>query len=59
MKTQSLLLPLIIIGGIRLGVFTPTEAGQVTAFLISSVSNKYVFLLIINVFLLFPSQAAE
>ncbi|MDR2661551.1 MAG: TRAP transporter large permease [Treponema sp.] len=111
-----LLLPIIIIGGIRLGVFTPTEAGavaiiyavvlsliyrefrianvfqalketvattasimmivgaasafawiltreripqQVTAFIVSSVSNKYVFLLMINVFLLFVGMFIE
>jgi tripartite ATP-independent transporter DctM subunit len=104
-----LLLPLVIIGGIRLGIFTPTEAGAVaivyavmlslffrefsfrnvfqslketvtttssimmivgaasafawiltreqipqhlTEFIIANVSNKYVFLVIINVFLL-------
>jgi tripartite ATP-independent transporter DctM subunit len=111
-----LLLPIIIIGGIRLGVFTPTEAGavaivyavvlsiifrefnianvfqalketvattasimmivgaasafawiltreripqQVTAFLVSSVSNKYVFLMLINVFLLIVGMFIE
>jgi tripartite ATP-independent transporter DctM subunit len=111
-----LLLPIIIIGGIRLGVFTPTEAGavaivyavvlsviyrefritnifqalretvtttasimmivgaasafawiltreripqQVTAFIIGSVSNKYVFLMFINVFLLIVGMFIE
>jgi tripartite ATP-independent transporter DctM subunit len=111
-----LLLPIIIIGGIRLGVFTPTEAGAVaivyavalsiiyrefsfanifqalketvattasimmivgaasafawiltreqipqrlTNFIITSVSNKYVFLLIINVFLLVVGMFIE
>ena len=111
-----LLLPIIIIGGIRLGVFTPTEAGavaivyavvlsiiyrefsitkvfqalketvtttasimmivgaasafawiltreripqQVTAFIIGSVSNKYVFLLIINLFLIIVGMFIE
>ncbi|MDR2445320.1 MAG: TRAP transporter large permease [Spirochaetaceae bacterium] len=111
-----LLLPIIIIGGIRLGVFTPTEAGAVaivyavalsiiykefsfsnifqalketvattasimmivgaasafawiltreqipqrlTSFIITSVSNKYVFLLIINVFLLVVGMFIE
>jgi tripartite ATP-independent transporter DctM subunit len=111
-----LLLPIIIIGGIRLGVFTPTEAGavaivyavvlsiifrefsmskvfqalketitttasimmivgaasafawiltreripqQVTAFIINSVSNKYIFLLIINVFLVMVGMFIE
>lgn len=104
-----LCLPVIIIGGIRLGIFTPTEAGAIailyslilgivykeltlklflkgiqetvvttatvmlivaaassfawiltkemvpqrlTAFIIGSISNKYIFLLIINMFLL-------
>jgi tripartite ATP-independent transporter DctM subunit len=111
-----LLLPIIIIGGIRLGVFTPTEAGAVaiiyavvlsiiyrefslanifqalkdtvattasimmivgaasafawiltreqipqrlTNFIITSVSNKYIFLLIINVFLLVVGMFIE
>ncbi|MDR2758330.1 MAG: TRAP transporter large permease [Spirochaetaceae bacterium] len=111
-----LLLPIIIIGGIRLGVFTPTEAGAVaiiyavvlsviyrefslgnifkalketiattasimmivgaasafawiltreqipqrlTNFIITSVSNKYVFLLIINVLLLVVGMFIE
>jgi tripartite ATP-independent transporter DctM subunit len=111
-----LLLPVIIIGGIRLGMFTPTEAGAVaivyavvlsviyreftfkgmaqalketvattasimlivgaasafawiltreqipqrlTAFIIQSVSNKYIFLLIINVFLLIVGMFIE
>jgi tripartite ATP-independent transporter DctM subunit len=111
-----LLLPVVIIGGIRLGIFTPTEAGavaivyavllsilyrefsikgmlqavketvattasimlivgaasafawiltreripqQLTGFIISTVSNKYVFLLIINVFLLVVGMFIE
>jgi tripartite ATP-independent transporter DctM subunit len=111
-----LLLPIVIIGGIRLGIFTPTEAGavaivyavilsflyrefsfkslfqaiketvattasimlivgaasafawiltreripqQLTAFIVSTVSNKYVFLLIINVFLLVVGMFIE
>jgi tripartite ATP-independent transporter DctM subunit len=111
-----LLLPIIIIGGIRIGVFTPTEAGAVavvyavilsiffrefsvkavfqalketvittasimlivgaasafawiltreqipqhlTEFIITHVSNKYVFLLIINVFLLIIGMFIE
>jgi tripartite ATP-independent transporter DctM subunit len=111
-----LLLPVVIIGGIRLGVFTPTEAGAVaviyavvlsiffgefnvkamvqvlketaittasimlivgaasafawiltreqipqrlTQFIITHVSNKYVFLVIINIFLLFVGMFIE
>jgi tripartite ATP-independent transporter DctM subunit len=111
-----LLLPIIIIGGIRLGIFTPTEAGavaiiyavvlsviyrefrlsniaqalketvattasimmivgaasafawiltreripqQLTNFIINSVSNKYIFLMIINVFLLVVGMFIE
>ncbi|GHV29847.1 C4-dicarboxylate ABC transporter [Spirochaetia bacterium] len=111
-----LLLPVVIIGGIRLGIFTPTEAGAVaiiyavmlslvfreftwgkmwqsmketvlttssimlivgaasafawvltreripqtlTELIISNVSNKYVFLLIVNVFLLFVGMFIE
>jgi tripartite ATP-independent transporter DctM subunit len=111
-----LLLPIIIIGGIRIGIFTPTEAGAVaivyamllsfiykeftfkgmaqalketvattasimlivgaasafawiltreripqrlTDFIIQSVSNKYVFLLIINLFLLIVGMFIE
>jgi tripartite ATP-independent transporter DctM subunit len=111
-----LLLPVVIIGGIRLGVFTPTEAGAVaivyavvlslfyrefsfrnmyqslketvtttasimmivgaasafawiltreqipqrlTEFIIVHVSNKYIFLLIINVFLLIVGMFIE
>jgi tripartite ATP-independent transporter DctM subunit len=111
-----LLLPVVIIGGIRIGVFTPTEAGAVsvvyavvlsifsrefslkamvqtlketvtttasimlivgaasafawiltreqipqrlTEFIITHVSNKYVFLLIINVFLLIVGMFIE
>ncbi|GHS85718.1 C4-dicarboxylate ABC transporter [Synergistales bacterium] len=111
-----LLLPIIIIGGIRLGVFTATEAGtvaivyafilgiayremkfkdliqglketvcttssimlivsaacvfswiltkervpqQLTAWMVSSVSNKYVFLFIINIFLLIVGMFIE
>ncbi|GHV92086.1 C4-dicarboxylate ABC transporter [Spirochaetia bacterium] len=111
-----LLLPIIIIGGIRLGVFTPTEAGAVaiiyalmlsliyreftfkgmaqalketvattasimlivgaasafawiltreripqrlTEFIITNVHNKYVFLLIVNVFLLMVGMFIE
>ena len=111
-----LLLPIVIIGGIRLGIFTPTEAGavaivyalvlaliyreftfknifqaiketvvttasimlivgaasafawiltreripqQLTEFIITNVSNKYVFLLITNVFLLIVGMFIE
>ncbi|MDR1637743.1 MAG: TRAP transporter large permease [Treponema sp.] len=111
-----LLLPVVIIGGIRIGVFTPTEAGAVavvyavalsiffrefslkaiiqtlketvattasimlivgaasafawiltreqipqrlTQFIITHVSNKYIFLLIINVFLLIVGMFIE
>jgi tripartite ATP-independent transporter DctM subunit len=111
-----LLLPIVIFGGLRLGVFTPTEGGavaivyavvlsiiyrefkwanmfqalketvattasimmivgaasafawiltreripqQVTAFLTNSVSNKYVFLMIVNVFLLIVGMFIE
>ena len=111
-----LCLPVIIIGGIRLGIFTPTEAGavaivyslllgliyremkladiiqgiketivttasimlivgaasafawiltrekipqHVTEFIIGSISNKYIFLLIINVLLLFIGMFIE
>ncbi|GHU39439.1 C4-dicarboxylate ABC transporter [Spirochaetia bacterium] len=111
-----LLLPVVIIGGIRLGIFTPTEAGSVaiiyavllsiiyrefrwknlfkaiketvattasimmivgaasafawiltreripqhlTEFIINSVSNKYVFLLIINLFLIIVGMFIE
>ncbi|MDR1317550.1 MAG: TRAP transporter large permease [Spirochaetales bacterium] len=111
-----LLLPIVIIGGIRIGVFTPTEAGAVaivyavvlslvfrefsfknlyqslketvtttasimmivgaasafawiltreqipqrlTAFIIANVSNKYIFLMIINVFLLIVGMFIE
>jgi len=111
-----LLLPIIIIGGIRLGVFTPTEAGsvaivyslflgflykemtlrdviegiketivstasimlivgaasafawvltkervpqQVTQWIISMISNKYVFLMAVNVFLLIVGMFIE
>jgi tripartite ATP-independent transporter DctM subunit len=111
-----LLLPIVIIGGIRIGIFTPTEAGAVaivyalilslfyrefsfknivqslketvtttasimmivgaasafawtltreqipqhlTEFIISHVSNKYVFLMIINVFLLIVGMFIE
>ena len=106
-----LLLPVVILGGIRIGIFTPTEAGSVavayalilgliyrelnlksileglaetvlttagimlivgaasafawvltkeripqtlTAFMVSHIHNKYVFLLVVNVFLLNP-----
>lgn len=111
-----LLLPLIIIGGIRLGVFTPTEAGavaivyslflgiiykemkagdfltgiketitstasimlivgaasafawiltkeripqQITTFITSTISNKYVFLMAVNIFLVFVGMFIE
>lgn len=111
-----LLLPLIIIGGIRLGVFTPTEAGavaivyslflgiiykemkagdfltgiketitstasimlivgaasafawiltkeripqQITTFITSTISNKYVFLMAVNIFLIFVGMFIE
>ncbi|MDR1834204.1 MAG: TRAP transporter large permease [Fusobacteriaceae bacterium] len=111
-----LLLPVIIIGGIRLGIFTPTEAGavaivyslvlgfayremkfkdllqgmketilttssimmivgaassfawiltreqipqKVTEFIIGSISNKYVFLMIVNFLLLFIGMFIE
>jgi len=111
-----LCLPVIIIGGIRLGVFTPTEAGavsifyalflaiiykeitakefftgiketicttasvmiivaaasafawiltreripqQFTAFMVSHISNKYVFLLIVNIFLIIVGMFIE
>jgi tripartite ATP-independent transporter DctM subunit len=111
-----LLLPVVIIGGIRLGVFTPTEAGAVaivyalllslffrefsfrnvyqslketvistasimlivgaasafawiltreqipqrlTQFIVEHISNKYVFLVIINIFLLFVGMFIE
>lgn len=111
-----LLLPVIIIGGIRLGIFTPTEAGsvaiiyslllgiayremkfndfiegiketiastssimiivgaasafawiltkeqipqQITAFIVGTISNKYVFLLMVNVFLIFVGMFIE
>jgi tripartite ATP-independent transporter DctM subunit len=111
-----LLLPIVIIGGIRLGIFTPTEAGavaivyavilsliyrefsfknlfqaiketvattasimmivgaasafawiltreripqQLTDFMVSSISNKYVFLLFVNVFLLIVGMFIE
>lgn len=111
-----LCLPVIIIGGIRLGIFTPTEAGSVaivysiilglvyreltikgvlaaikdtvvttagimlivgaassfawiltrervpqslTNFIVSVVSNKYVFLMVINVFLIFVGMFIE
>lgn len=111
-----LCLPIIIIGGIRLGVFTPTEAGavaiiyalflaiiykemtwkqfaigiketvcttasimlivgaasafawaltkeripqQFTEFMISTISNKYIFLLVVNVFLILVGMFIE
>lgn len=111
-----LVLPIIIIGGIRLGIFTPTEAGSVavvyalilgiayrelkgkevaqglketalttasimlivgaasafawvltkeqipqtlTNFMVSSISNKWVFLLVVNVFLLVVGMFIE
>ncbi|MDR0561720.1 MAG: TRAP transporter large permease [Spirochaetaceae bacterium] len=111
-----MLLPVIIIGGIRLGIFTPTEAGavaivyavtlsiiyrefnrkyllqaiketvtttasimlivgaasafawiltreripqQLTQFIVATVSNKYIFLLIINLFLLIVGMFIE
>lgn len=111
-----LCLPIIIIGGIRLGIFTPTEAGavaivyslflgfiykemklkdiivgiketiittssimlivgaastfawiltkeripqQITEFIITSISNKYVFLMIVNILLLFIGMFIE
>lgn len=111
-----LLLPIIIIGGIRLGIFTPTEAGsvaiiyvlilgfahrelkfshiltglketivstasimlivgaasafawvltreripqQITAMIIGTISNKYLFLMAVNVFLLFVGMFIE
>jgi tripartite ATP-independent transporter DctM subunit len=111
-----LLLPIIIIGGIRLGIFTPTEAGAVaivyavilslvyrefsfkavaqalketvcttasimlivgaasafawiltreripqrlTEFIITNISNKYIFLLIVNLFLLIVGMFIE
>jgi tripartite ATP-independent transporter DctM subunit len=111
-----LLLPVVIIGGIRLGIFTPTEAGavaivyavflsliyrefsfknlfqaiketvattasimmivgaasafawiltreripqQLTEFMVSSISNKYIFLLFVNVFLIFVGMFIE
>lgn len=111
-----LLLPVIIIGGIRLGVFTPTEAGavaiiyslflgviyremkfndfiagiketitstssimiivgaasafawiltkeripqQITELIVGTISNKYIFLLIVNVFLIFVGMFIE
>jgi tripartite ATP-independent transporter DctM subunit len=111
-----LLLPIIIIGGIRLGIFTPTEAGavaiiyslllglfyremkfrdvisglketitstasimlivgaasafawiltkeripqQVTELLVNTISNKYVFLILVNIFLLIVGMFIE
>ncbi|MDF2858023.1 MAG: C4-dicarboxylate transporter [Neobacillus sp.] len=111
-----LLLPIIIIGGIRIGMFTPTEAGavaiiyslflgfvykemgmkevliglketitstssimlivgaasafawiltkeripqQLTEVIISTISNKYVFLMVVNVFLVFVGMFIE
>ena len=111
-----LMLPIVLIGGIRLGIFTPTEAGamtimfavvlaiiygefsfkflfksltetvsttasimlivgaasafawvltmervpqQLTAFIVANVGNKYVFLLILNLFLLFVGMFIE
>ena len=111
-----LLLPIVIIGGIRLGIFTPTEAGamaimyavllsiiyrefrfasmlqaiketvattasimmivgaasafawiltreripqHLTEFIVTSVSNKYVFLMIVNVFLIIVGMFIE
>ena len=111
-----LLLPMVIIGGIRLGIFTPTEAGavaiiyavvlsiifrefklskffqaiketvattasimmivgaasafawiltreripqQLTDFIVKSVSNKYIFLVIINIFLILVGMFIE
>lgn len=111
-----LMLPIIIIGGIRLGVFTPTEAGavaiiyslflgliyremnfkdflegiketiastasimiivgaasafawiltkervpqQITTFITSTISNKYIFLMAVNIFLIFVGMFIE
>jgi tripartite ATP-independent transporter DctM subunit len=111
-----LCLPVIIIGGIRLGIFTPTEAGavaiiyslilgaiygemkfsdvingiketvtttasimlivgaasafawiltkeripqEITAFIVANISNKYVFLMVVNVFLLIVGMFIE
>ena len=101
-----LCLPIIIIGGIRIGMFTPTEAGAVaivyslilgfcyrkvnvknliagiketvltasalswiftkeqipqalTTFMLTHISNKYLFLLIVNVFLIFVGMFVE
>jgi len=111
-----LLLPVVIIGGIRLGVFTPTEAGamaiiyavvlsiiyrefklknmilaiketvtitasimmiigsasafawiltreripqQITEFMVANISNKYIFLIMVNLFLLFIGMFIE
>ena len=111
-----LMLPIVLIGGIRLGIFTPTEAGamaimfavvlaiayrefslkflfksltetvtttasimlivgaasafawvltreripqQLTAFIVANVGNKYVFLLILNLFLLLVGMFIE
>ncbi|MDR3172090.1 MAG: TRAP transporter large permease [Treponema sp.] len=111
-----LLLPVVIIGGIRLGIFTPTEAGavaiiyavvlsliyrefsfknlfqaiketvattasimmivgaasafawiltreripqQLTDFMVASISNKYIFLLFVNVFLILVGMFIE
>ena len=111
-----LLLPLVILGGIRIGIFTPTEAGSVavvyalilglcyrelklkeileglvetalttasimlivgaasafawvltkeripqtlTAFMVSHIHNKYVFLMVVNVFLLIVGMFIE
>lgn len=111
-----LCLPIIIIGGIRLGIFTPTEAGavaivysiilgiaykelkikdviqglketvvttasimfivgaasafawiltkeripqEITEFMVRTISNKYIFLIIVNIFLLFVGMFIE
>ena len=56
-----LCLPIIIIGGIRLGFFTPTEAGAIAIFyaLISLCKNKYIFMLLVNIFLLIVGMFIE
>lgn len=85
-----LCLPIIIIGGIRIGMFTPTEAGAVAivyslilgfcyrkvnvknliagiketvlttaSIMLTHISNKYLFLLIVNVFLIFVGMFVE
>ena len=85
-----LLLPIIIIGGVRIGVFTASEAGtvaivyavllgllykeltlknviltkeqipqQFSQWMISNIHNKYVFLIMVNIFLLIVGMFIE